>query len=114
MLTLRKKKSNAMVQGMCPALLRRHKNEVKTMANEEKTTPAKAEMNPVRKFRQIHSSRAAAIKAKCSQCMGCSDDYIEPGFRTQVRDCTAPDCALWGFRPWQMKTPDNGEYENDK
>lgn len=58
--------------------------------------------NPIPRLREDPSSKARAIKAMCAQCMGCTDDYTEPGFRQQVRTCTSKDCALWAVRPYQV------------
>jgi len=41
------------------------------------------------------------IDAMCAHCMGCMRGYQEPGFRDQIRDCSAPDCPLWPIRPYQ-------------
>ena len=42
-----------------------------------------------------------AIKAMCAACMGCTLDHIEGGFREEIRDCTAPACPLFPFRPYR-------------
>jgi hypothetical protein len=69
--------------------------------------------NPVKRYyvNESTSSRKAAIDAMCASCMGCSaseqgarfDDWIEPGFRDQIRNCSAPHCPLHSFRPYQEK-----------
>ena len=54
-------------------------------------------------------SMRTAIDAMCSHCMGCTakeqgfsqDDWIEPGFRNLIRDCSSRGCPLRGFRPFQ-------------
>ena len=40
-------------------------------------------------------SRSAGVKAQCLACVGYS--------RKEVRDCTAPWCSLWPYRPYQEK-----------
>lgn len=66
-----------------------------------------AENNPVKKYFTAKSegkvTRALAIKAFCSQCMGCDVEWIEPGFRNEIRNCTSLKCALFSFRPFQTK-----------
>ena len=48
-------------------------------------------------------SRKLAINAMCAHCMGCTEGYRDPGFVEEVRNCTAPKCPLWHFRPYQQK-----------
>ena len=45
-----------------------------------------SETNPIRKFRQART-RGNAIKAKCAECMGCTDYHLERGFRDLMRAC---------------------------
>jgi len=48
-------------------------------------------------------SRAAAIRAKCRDCI---HDPLEPGnWRQQVTACTSEDCALYPVRPMSRKRP---------
>lgn len=70
------------------------------------STTKKAEHNPIRKLRNRPESLRMSINAFCAQCMGCTDESIEPGFREQVRNCTAPRCALYAVRPYQQKEDD--------
>lgn len=58
-------------------------------------------------FEKAKTSRAAAIKIFCVECMGGSQGYAKA-----VRECTAPDCALYPFRPYQ-KQDDDDESEED-
>lgn len=58
--------------------------------------------NPLQKFMQ-KPTRGQAIKAKCAECMGCTAESAEPGFRGLIRDCTSRSCPLWTFRPYQAK-----------
>ena len=58
--------------------------------------------NPLIKYAQ-NPTRAYAIRAKCAECMGCTLEEVEPGFREQVRQCSAPTCPLFPFRPYQKK-----------
>lgn len=56
--------------------------------------------NPILKFEQ-KPTRGNAIKAKCAECMGCTKDAIEPGFRVLIRDCSSLSCPLYQFRPYR-------------
>jgi hypothetical protein len=47
-------------------------------------------------------SRAAAVRAKCQECVG-YEDVTE-----QVRGCTDPACPLWPMRPYQASSPGVG------
>ena len=58
--------------------------------------------NPLQKY-MSKPTRGQAIKAKCAECMGCTVDVIEPGFRSLIRDCTSTSCPLHFFRPYQQK-----------
>ena len=69
----------------------------------------KPEMNPIKKF-YAKPTRKTAINAFCSYCMGCTaveqnngqKDHLEVGFRSEIRNCTAPACPLFSFRPYQQ------------
>jgi hypothetical protein len=65
---------------------------------------AVVENNPIRQLRAKPSSKTAAIKAKCAECMGCTPDYMERGFRASISECSSYSCALHSFRPFQAKT----------
>jgi len=67
-------------------------------------TLAVLEQNPIRQLRTKPKSRAAAIKAKCAECFGCTYNHIERGFRASISECSAHSCPLHGFRPYQAKT----------
>lgn len=61
------------------------------LAAVERAAPSKAGV-----FRRVYAGRASprqAIKAQCLQCCA----YSEPA----IRDCTAPACPLWPFRPYR-------------
>jgi len=42
-------------------------------------------------------SMRAAINAMCRQCI--YDPHAAGTWRKQVQECTAPDCALYAYRP---------------
>jgi hypothetical protein len=48
-------------------------------------------------------TRSKAIHAMCCQCMGCTVEHLEPGFRRDIRDCASTGCPLHKFRPFQTK-----------
>jgi len=47
------------------------------------------------------TSRKLAIDAFCTGCMGCTPTSNDPGYQEQIRNCTAPDCPLYNFRPYK-------------
>lgn len=82
---------------------------LKKMQEGRKASTAKAEKNPVLGYDK-KPTRGSAIKAFCAQCMGCNREHVEPGFAKEIRNCTAPWCALYKFRPYQSKK-DNHDSE---
>lgn len=74
------------------------------VAFERKDGQPKAapEHNPIVKFLNAPTA-GKAIKAKCSECMGCTKDRIEPGFKQSIRDCTSYQCPLYAFRPYRPR-----------
>jgi hypothetical protein len=58
--------------------------------------------NPLLQYEKKRT-RQRAIKAMCAHCMGCTKDHIEQGFRESIRNCTAPNCPLYFYRPYQDK-----------
>lgn len=74
---------------------------------------APMETNPMVRF-FAKPTRGSAIKAKCSECMGCTVDAVEPGFRALIRDCAAgptsrAPCPLYQFRPFQRREAEESE-----
>ena len=59
--------------------------------------------NPIEQFKELPSSRAYAIKAKCAECVGCTLNHIEMGFRESISSCSSYSCPLYRFRPYQAK-----------
>ena len=51
--------------------------------------------------KSVKTSRKLAINANCANCMGCTAEYSEPGYRALIADCTSKDCSLYTFRPYQ-------------
>lgn len=60
--------------------------------------------NPILQYANKPTSRVAAIKAKCAECVGCSPDHLEKGFKESISDCSSYSCPLHSFRPYQAKT----------
>ena len=73
-----------------------------------------SEINPILRLR-AKPSRVNAIKAKCAECMGCTADDVERGFRELIRACTSRACPLHSYRPYQAnlstKSPKNRPLE---
>jgi hypothetical protein len=44
------------------------------------------------------------MKAKCAECIGCTPDHMERGFRASISECSSYSCPLYSFRPFQSKT----------
>jgi hypothetical protein len=62
----------------------------------------KAEQNPIK--RAIRKpTYLNAIKAKCAECMGCTENHLEEGFRDDIASCTSWTCPLRPFRPYQKR-----------
>ena len=79
------------------------------IANEKPLTP---EHNPLIRAQGKPKSLRAAVNAMCAACMGCTAETIEPGFRDEIRNCSASHCPLWLHRPYQEKartTPREGQ-----
>jgi hypothetical protein len=71
--------------------------------------------NPITRHLAKPLSRKAAIDAMCASCLGCSISHMEPGFRHDIRNCTATSCPLWLSRPYQQQTSDKGDFiEQDR
>jgi hypothetical protein len=73
------------------------------------TGAKKPEMNPIKRY-YAKPTRKSAINAFCCYCMGCTaveqgngqEDHLEQGFRTFIRQCSAPACPLHDYRPYQQ------------
>jgi hypothetical protein len=63
----------------------------------------RAEHNAVVRNLGNRKSLRLAIDAMCHHCMGCTaaPDYYEPGTKEEIRNCSAPKCPLWHFRPYK-------------
>ena len=78
-------------------------------SNVDSIALALIENNPIRQFVANPNSRVAAIKAKCAECMGCTPDHMERGFRASISSCSSYSCPLHGFRPYQREKSLEGQ-----
>ena len=78
-------------------------------SNVDSIALALIENNPIRQFVTNPNSRVAAIKAKCAECMGCTPDHMERGFRTSISSCSSYSCPLHRFRPYQREKSLEGQ-----
>lgn len=62
-----------------------------------------SKFNPIEQFQRNPHSGARAIKAKCAECVGCTADHLEKGFKESISSCTAYLCPLHKFRPYRAK-----------
>jgi len=58
--------------------------------------------NLVERFFSLVPSRKRAIDAKCAECMGCTKEHLEEGYKNEIRNCSAQACSLYFFRPYKM------------
>ncbi|BDD88644.1 hypothetical protein DPPLL_30090 [Desulfofustis limnaeus] len=64
--------------------------------------PITQEHNLVRKANADPGSKVKAIGAMCFQCFGGTEEEMpDPGWKDEIRNCTAPDCALYQHRPYR-------------
>ena len=59
--------------------------------------------NPIEQFQSHPLSRAYAIRAKCAECVGCTPNHLEKGFKESISYCSSFSCPLHEFRPYQAK-----------
>ena len=78
-------------------------------SNVDSIALALIENNPIRQFVANPNSRVAAIKAKCAECMGCTPDHMERGFRASISSCSSYSCPLHRFRPYQREKSLEGQ-----
>ena len=78
-------------------------------SNVDSIALALIENNPIRQFVANPNSRVVAIKAKCAECMGCTPDHMERGFRASISSCSSYSCPLHRFRPYQREKSLEGQ-----
>lgn len=66
--------------------------------SEEKTIIT----NPIVK-NKVKPTRKNAINAMCANCMGCTEEKAEAGFRNLIRECKSVDCPLHEWRPYKTE-----------
>lgn len=58
--------------------------------------------NPIIRAQKQPNSLRLAVDANCFYCIGGTEDEMpDPGWREEVRDCTAMLCPLHPHRPYQ-------------
>ena len=65
--------------------------------------------NPIQQFINNSTSRAYAIRAKCAECVGCTPNHIEKGFKESISSCSSYSCPLHRFRPYKRETSLEGQ-----
>jgi len=68
-----------------------------------------SDFNPILQFQSRPSSRAYAVKAKCAECVGCTPNHIEKGFKESISSCSSYSCPLHRFRPYQREKSLNSQ-----
>jgi hypothetical protein len=68
-----------------------------------------SDFNPILQFQSRPSSRAYAVKAKCAECVGCTPNHLEKGFKESISSCSSYSCPLHGFRPYQREKSLEGQ-----
>lgn len=63
--------------------------------------------DPMEKFR-AKPTLPNAVKAFCFDCMGQAQSW-----RSDVKECTAPKCPLYSFRPGRTKTKEVQEIKGE-
>ena len=58
--------------------------------------------NPINQFADHPESRAYAVRAKCAECVGCTPNHLERGFKESITSCSSYTCPLHSFRPYQQ------------
>ena len=70
-----------------------------------------SKFNPILRYMENPTSRKAAIDAKCAECVGCTPDHLEKGFKESISSCSSSSysCLLHGFRPYQWEKSLEGQ-----
>lgn len=68
-----------------------------------------SKFNPIEQFQKNPSSKKFAIKAKCAECMGCTLDHLEKGFKESISSCSSYSCPLYELRPYQREKSLEGQ-----
>ena len=62
-----------------------------------------SKFNPIEQFLRNPHSRTKAIHAKCAECVGCTSNHLEKGFKESISSCSSYACPLHGFRPYRSE-----------
>ena len=65
--------------------------------------------NPIQQFHTHPLSRAYAVKAKCAECVGCTPNHLEKGYKESISSCSSYSCPLHRFRPYQQEKSLEGQ-----
>ena len=65
--------------------------------------------NPIEQFQDRPLSRAYAIRAKCAECVGCTSNHLEKGFKESISYCSSYSCPLHRFRPYRAEKSLEGQ-----
>lgn len=65
--------------------------------------------NHSNQFHRNSMSRAYAVKAKCAECVGCTPNHLERGFKESISSCSSYTCPLHRFRPYQREISLEGQ-----
>ena len=68
-----------------------------------------SDFNPILQFQSRPSSRAYAVKAKCAECVGCTPNHLEKGFKESISSCSPESCPLHRCRPYQANKSLEGQ-----
>lgn len=63
----------------------------------------KAELNLIKPLAR-KPKHLSAIKAKCAECVGCSESHLETGFRDLISTCKSEICPLHQYRPYRANS----------
>lgn len=62
-----------------------------------------SKFNPISRLETNPNSKAYAIRAKCAECVGCTPNHLEKGFKESISSCSSYSCPLHRFRPYQRE-----------
>ena len=59
--------------------------------------------NPILRYQNNPNSRMRAIHVRCSECVGCTSNHLEKGFKESISACSSHSSPMHGFRPYQLE-----------
>jgi len=73
------------------------------------------EYNWCKKLKDNPTSRVIAVKAMCFHCMGGDEENMpDAGWIEAIRECSAPGCPLYKFRPYKGRRKKMTKPSNSK